>query len=205
MNQQVDFQDCQGGVSVDCGRRWTIIAAVLTIYFLYMLYLNRMQEEHYGSIKQHIWSFLHFPLHVVFVLVLQGASVVILWLQAIQGLSGLADGFATVLAENYTDRSDLALALSGVAWDHVFAWSPQGVDASEPWDLVRYYAAANITEDWNNNDGTNSTAQKLWLNGVDEVVSATVKTLFDSLSVKLPKSKASKDDIEAADTSANLK
>lgn len=55
-----------------------IIAAVLIIDFLYMLYFDRLQEEHFGSIKQQLWSFTHFLLHIVLVLVLQGVSLLII-------------------------------------------------------------------------------------------------------------------------------
>ncbi|KAF3050833.1 hypothetical protein E8E11_007312 [Didymella keratinophila] len=64
-----------------------IIAAVLIIYWYYQLYFDRMQEEHFGSIKQQMWSFLHFPLHLVLVLVLQGVSLLIIWRQAVEAVN----------------------------------------------------------------------------------------------------------------------
>lgn len=54
-----------------------IIAAVLIVYWFYQLYFDHMQEEHFGSVKQQTWLSLHFPLHLVLVLVLQGVSLLI--------------------------------------------------------------------------------------------------------------------------------
>lgn len=71
------------------GFRADIVAAIIIIYFLYMLYFDRLQEEHFGSIQQQAWSFLHFPLHTVLVLVLQGVSLLIVWCQAVESINAL--------------------------------------------------------------------------------------------------------------------
>lgn len=74
-----------------------IIAAVLIIYWYYQLYFDRVQEENFGSIKQQMWSFLHFPLHLVLVLVLQGVALLIIWRQAVEAMNGWETDFTPAI------------------------------------------------------------------------------------------------------------
>lgn len=57
----------------------SIISAILILYFIYMLYFDWMEEEHFGTIWQQIWSFLHFPLHLALVLAVEGVAQSISW------------------------------------------------------------------------------------------------------------------------------
>ncbi|KAF2175986.1 hypothetical protein K469DRAFT_682858 [Zopfia rhizophila CBS 207.26] len=67
---------------------WRVISFKGThLYFLYMLYFDRLQEDHFGTIKQQIWAFIHFPLHIALVLVLEGVSQFIVWREAIAGIN----------------------------------------------------------------------------------------------------------------------
>lgn len=108
-----------------------IIGAVLTIYFLYMLYFDRLHEEHFGSIKQQIWSFNHFPLHIVIVLVLQGISLLIIWTQAMQLMTALYTSVDQVEASKFMNGTDFAAMLNGTVWNQTFGVVPKGVDASK--------------------------------------------------------------------------
>ncbi|PNS16165.1 hypothetical protein CAC42_1928 [Sphaceloma murrayae] len=51
-----------------------IFCCVLIIYFLYMLYFDPLSHQHFGSIRQQIWSLLHYPLHLALLLTLSGAN-----------------------------------------------------------------------------------------------------------------------------------
>lgn len=169
-----------------------IAAAILIIYFLYMLYFDRMQEEHLGVLKQHLWSFIHFPLHIVLVLVLQGVSLLVIWCQLVRALFGMYIEFDTALdsVANATNGSDFASRLDSIAYGWVFDYVPKGVDASK-----QLYAAgeavAQITEgfDWLSENTDNATALQQLTNGVNELVSAATTTLFDSFGVSVPKKK----------------
>jgi hypothetical protein len=44
-----------------------------------MLYFDSLTREHFGSIRQQIWAFLHFPFHVALVLFLEGTSQFVVW------------------------------------------------------------------------------------------------------------------------------
>ncbi|PSN70736.1 hypothetical protein BS50DRAFT_267022 [Corynespora cassiicola Philippines] len=170
-----------------------IIAAILIIYFLYMLYFDRMQEEHFGSIKQQLWSFMHFPLHVVLVLVLQGVSLLIIWRQAVEASGDLIGQWMAVAEQSDAVNAtglEFAQALNTTSWDYVFYWIPKGVDATKEIDKVDK-AVYSIAEgyEWVRLDETNTTALQQFDDGINELTAATLKTLFDTFGVSLPKKK----------------
>lgn len=180
-----------------------------------MLYFDRIQEEHFGSIKQQVWSFLHFPLHTVLVLVLQGVSLLIIWRQAVESLNTLysdwepallwlQDGgdldttteFGKVMSEvggNYTTGAAFASYFNWTCYDSVYNYIPKGVDASTEIKTV-----ANAFYDINQGlenylaDSTNGTAYDQVSSGINGMGVATYKTLFDTFSVTVAKSKNSK-------------
>jgi hypothetical protein len=182
-----------------------IIAAVLIIYFLYMLYFDRMQEEHFGTIKQQIWSFGHFPLHTVLVLVLQGISLLIVWTQAVQGLNDLATSFDTALAIDYPNGTAFAETMVYVADANVFNWVPKGVDASAEIEQARtaVLGLADSYDYWLM-DNTNQTAQEDAWQGVNDLFTACTKTLFDGLSVSIPKKKEKKEEAKSVDMATQM-
>ena len=186
-----------------------IIAGVLIIYFLYMLYFDRIQEEHFGTIKQQIWSFLHFPLHIVLVLVLQGVSLLIIWRQAVESLNALEADWLPAL--NWSEGGDIvngsvfasymedvgtrfasegaayASYLNETCWDHVYNYIPRGVDASR--EIARvdnaYYDIQTGLDNYMA-DNSNNTAWQQFDAGLNEITSATFKTLFDTFRVSAP-------------------
>ncbi|KAK4624526.1 hypothetical protein CLAFUW4_06423 [Fulvia fulva] len=73
----------------------SIISAILILYFIYMLYFDWMEEEHFGTIWQQIWSFLHFPLHLALVLAVEGVAQSISWRAAITRFNAFDTQFVT--------------------------------------------------------------------------------------------------------------
>lgn len=47
-----------------------ILCAILILYFLYMLYFDNLSNER-GAVRQQLWAFLHFPLHLALVLAVE--------------------------------------------------------------------------------------------------------------------------------------
>lgn len=171
-----------------------IVAAILIIYFLYMLYFDRLQEEHFGSIKQQVWSFLHFPLHTTLVLVLQGVSLLILWLQAIQACQAFFGDMNMVIGEigvgNYSTGADAMADLNYTLYNHVYAFVPKGVDASKEIS-GNYWVMQDFMVDYDSyiQDMDNQTASDNIINELNDAWSMSIKTLFDSLGVNTPKKK----------------
>ncbi|OCL03444.1 hypothetical protein AOQ84DRAFT_302786, partial [Glonium stellatum] len=126
-----------------------IISAVLIIYFLYMLYFDRLRSNHFGTIKQQIWAFLHFPLHITLVLVLEGVSNFVTWRQAIQSLDIVwSDLDFDFFNRTYNDASELIDQVNGTAWADVFDYVPKGVDFSSELSEVNS-ALVEIGNTWN--------------------------------------------------------
>jgi hypothetical protein len=171
-----------------------IVASIMIIYFLYMLYFDRLHEEHFGSIKQQIWSFGHFPLHITLVLVLQGVSLLIIWKQALQGLSVLYGDMIAVQSASYTSGAAFAKAMNNSAYDNVYDNVPKGVDASKELKTVNT-ALYRMADAWDfiAKDGNNKTAAAEYTEAINNLLSATTRTLFDTLSVSIPKGNKAKE------------
>lgn len=54
-------------------------SAVLLIYMMYILYFDNVDHHRFGTIRQQIWTLLHFPLHVAILLTVEGSTALILW------------------------------------------------------------------------------------------------------------------------------
>ncbi|CAK4034602.1 Hypothetical predicted protein [Lecanosticta acicola] len=91
---------CQMIVKSDNGLEFSastignVICAVLILYFIYMIYFDWLEDEHFGSIRQQIWSFLHFPLHVALVLAVEGVAQCITWRAAVERTDQLHDQYS---------------------------------------------------------------------------------------------------------------
>ncbi|KAF2728351.1 hypothetical protein EJ04DRAFT_415106, partial [Polyplosphaeria fusca] len=176
-----------------------VIAAVSIIYFLYMLYFDRMQEEHFGSIKQQIWSFLHFPLHITLVLVLQGISILVIWQQLQQALIEFLSLLNADLLDDttYTDAETYAGTLWATTQNYVFQNTiPKGVDITKANQTVSdaYYTILYNYDNMDISDGNigNQTAYKLVSDATADMFTASSSALFDLFGISLPKEKGKK-------------
>lgn len=79
----------------------TIIASLLIIYFVYQLYFDNVQMEHFGTIRQQIWAFLHFPFHLALVLLMEGINQFVIWRHAVEILD-IVFGPILDLSDNVT-------------------------------------------------------------------------------------------------------
>ncbi|KAF2167609.1 hypothetical protein M409DRAFT_54194 [Zasmidium cellare ATCC 36951] len=100
-----------------------IVCAVFNLYFvclpilfpspstltihpqMYMIYFDWQHEELFGTIRQQIWSFLHFPLHVALVLAVEGFSQCITWTAAVRRNNALLKEFNhwNTILDNFTN------------------------------------------------------------------------------------------------------
>jgi hypothetical protein len=56
---------------------------------VYQLYFDNVQMEHFGTIRQQIWAFLHFPFHLALVLLMEGINQFVIWRHAVEILTGV--------------------------------------------------------------------------------------------------------------------
>ncbi|KXT14651.1 hypothetical protein AC579_3661 [Pseudocercospora musae] len=61
----------------------SIAAAVLALYCAYLIYFDWVKEQFVGSWRQQIWLLLHFPLHLLLALAVEGFTWCITWRAAI--------------------------------------------------------------------------------------------------------------------------
>jgi hypothetical protein len=52
-----------------------------------MLYFDTLNRHHFGSIRQQIWSFAHFPFHTALVLCLSGMAQFIIWQKIMEAVA----------------------------------------------------------------------------------------------------------------------
>lgn len=95
-----------------------------------MMYFDWISEEHMGTIRQQIWSFLHFPLHLCLVLGLEGTNQFVGWRAAYVVQDGLSNQLVKLVG-NYNETTPhsyyqgVASSLSDQASD--FYYYAQGV------------------------------------------------------------------------------
>lgn len=75
-----------------------IICSVGTIYFLWMLYFDQQDRGRVGTIRQQIWTLLHFPFHVCILLVVEGQAQLSVWVKFLGNLSPYFDAFTPIFA-----------------------------------------------------------------------------------------------------------
>lgn len=54
-----------------------------------MLYFDWLSPRHFGSIRQQIWAFLHFPFHLSLVLFMEGTAQFIIWQKLVEIIDSL--------------------------------------------------------------------------------------------------------------------
>ncbi|KAJ6442741.1 low temperature requirement A [Purpureocillium lavendulum] len=79
------------------GNIGSLLGAILAIYLFYMLYFDTLNRHHFGSIRQQIWSFLHFPFHAALVLCVAGMAQFVIW----QKITEIINGFSTELLSGF--------------------------------------------------------------------------------------------------------
>ena len=68
------------GTSVTLLSETGIVAAgVLLIYLIYILYFDNIDHHRFGTIRQQIWTLLHFPAHVSILLTVEGSTALLIW------------------------------------------------------------------------------------------------------------------------------
>jgi hypothetical protein len=76
-----------------------------------MLYFDNIQEEGFGSTRQQIWAFLHFPYHLALVLLMEGTNQFVVWRHVIELVTKyfsaiMAISDSSTLADLYTALND---------------------------------------------------------------------------------------------------
>ncbi len=123
------------------------VSAVLITYFLFHLYFDHANTDILGTIRQHIWAILHYPLHIAFLLTLEGVNQLALFSVAGQQVTAIEDLFTAALTAGSSDRAAIVGTINDTvnALEADFASSPPipGTIEAGLTDLL----AGNITTD----------------------------------------------------------
>ncbi|KAL2063186.1 hypothetical protein VTL71DRAFT_6258 [Oculimacula yallundae] len=162
----------------------TIVAAIAIIYFLYMLYFDSLPRHHFGSIRQQIWAFLHFPFHLSLVLTMVGMAEFVLWHKMVAVSKSFIN---TVNGPSFLDLySNNSTAISDVMKPYIqdlFTSYPP----SNPKTFTKVDSGLRVLQlGYNANNATSVTA---YLNTYNDVISTVVHSVFTSYGFKVPKPK----------------
>lgn len=94
---------------VACGQ---IICIVLILILLWALYFDNQPHGHYGTIKQQVWSLLHFPLHLGIVGTVEGAQQIAQARYIIKTVSKLTSGLYEYCVEEHLGGLQLQAKLN---------------------------------------------------------------------------------------------
>lgn len=160
-------------------------------YFFYMLYFDRCDtESHFGTIRQQIWAFLHFPLHIALVLVLEGVSQTILWHRAltysVDTLTDIDDAFNAGANDTSVTIEDVVDNVNATAWADVFESVPAKVDISESLNQVN--EALEQILDAHDKNQTEPDIESVITSAADSLRFALVNTILESLGIEAPES-----------------
>ncbi|KAF2821170.1 hypothetical protein CC86DRAFT_303518 [Ophiobolus disseminans] len=140
----------------------TVIAAVIILYLLWMLYFDQLSNDRFGSVRQQIWSLLHYPLHTTILLCVEGNTSLIVWNSVVQGLKwmwSLAPINYSDPGAGFDDTSDLLNHLNQSMWAidarfHSKRWSTTYRWQSNFTAIENYTTTYGFRSDeWNNRTG----------------------------------------------------
>lgn len=85
-----------------------VLCIVLLLVGIWMVYFDNHPHGHFGTIKQQVWSALHFPIHLALVGLVEGAQQVALARYMVNGLRNIETWFARDCFQNHFDGQALA-------------------------------------------------------------------------------------------------
>jgi hypothetical protein len=95
---------------------------------VYQLYFDNVQMEHFGTIRQQIWAFLHFPFHMALVLLMEGINQFVIWRHAVEVLTGVF-GPIDALPDNAT-TTEYFDVVNQTVYDTLYIFWPTTNDTS---------------------------------------------------------------------------
>ena len=149
-----------------------IICAVGIIYFLWMLYFDQIETERVGTMRQQIWTMLHFPYHMCLLLVVEGVSQLSVWRKIVDELNYLNN--AIFMQDIVYD--DLGTTVTNINE------TIQGIFNSFK---ENEYALPDVSQNFDaiSSAGTNQTEVN---NQAEEIIYSTLNWVIENLDVKIP-------------------
>ncbi|KAL2131420.1 hypothetical protein VTI74DRAFT_5131 [Chaetomium olivicolor] len=89
-----------------------ILCIVLILVGTWMLYFDNQPHRHFGTIKQQIWSCLHFPIHLAVVGLVEGAQQIALARYVTNGITNFERSLVQYCFKDHLDGNALAAKLT---------------------------------------------------------------------------------------------
>ncbi|KAE9966305.1 hypothetical protein BLS_007106 [Venturia inaequalis] len=176
-----------------------ICSIVLLLVFLWMLYFDNQPKTRYGTIRQQIWSVLHFPLHLAIVGAVEGAQQMVLARYTLSNASKFsAKCVDYCIVKNY-NGTKLTDALTTAVDYFQFQDKPE---AAKQYDVIMktIYQYGNTTGFCSVEslaaqlkENANKTPDKSGYYTISELVMEVTGGLFQANGAKLPKNGANSD------------
>lgn len=127
-----------------------------------MLYFDQLSDDRFGTVRQQIWSILHYPLHMAILICVEGNTSLIVWNSAVQALKWIwkmepadyskpAAGFADTEAFlAYLNQSMLSInaQFTNKYWSATYNWE-RNFTAIENYTATYGFGS----DEWNNKTG----------------------------------------------------
>ncbi|KAH7071980.1 bacterial low temperature requirement A protein-domain-containing protein [Paraphoma chrysanthemicola] len=137
----------------------TVVAAVVILYLLWMLYFDQLSHDRFGTVRQQLWSLLHYPLHMAILLCVEGNTSLIVWNSAVQALKWIWSVEPRNYADpgaGFNDTADLLSHLNRSMWAIDARFESKYWNATYKWE-TNLTAITNYTneygyrtDEWNN-------------------------------------------------------
>jgi hypothetical protein len=90
-----------------------------------MLYFDNQPKQYYGTIRQQIWSALHFPFHIGIVLVVEGAQQVVMAYYILRNFVQFDKEITDICFTKNLDGMELTDALTSIVHRYAFTENPK--------------------------------------------------------------------------------
>lgn len=144
-----------------------------------MLYFDWLSPKHFGSIRQQIWAFLHFPFHLALVLFMEGTAQFIIWQKLVEVIGIVSGSFGEAISEyvaSGTQISDLVDGLNVTIQDFMEVYPPTYTQTVIDFEDVLTGIGSATTDDEINSF-------------LDRLVSVLVNSLFTTYGIVAPEDK----------------
>jgi hypothetical protein len=130
---------------------------------MWMLYFDQMSHDRFGTVRQQIWSLLHYPLHMAILLCVEGNTSLIVWNSAVQALKwiwSIEPQDRSNPAAGFNSTEDFIQHLNGTMWDIHNRFKSRQWNTTYYWER-NFTAIENYTstygfrsDEWNNRTGS---------------------------------------------------
>ncbi|KAF1929269.1 uncharacterized protein M421DRAFT_419791 [Didymella exigua CBS 183.55] len=190
------------GKELDAEGCFTIMCIIVILVLLWALYFDNFPHGHYGTIRQQIWSLLHFPFQLAIVGVVEGSQQVALARYVLKNVAKGSNGLVDICLKQNLDGSNLQDALT--KFTDKYQFNMRLDTYGYYYDIVSHIESiGNSTGICSSQNATSygDTINNLWPEDFWSINNAIGNGVYSGLGVKIPlkKLEASEDPIEVAE------